>query len=91
MVMVSGVHASLHSHCHYNSFCSMAFLSGELWSINRAVDLSEYESALIDVNVNEQVSVFNNAITNLLQMKLLLLTIEELGEPPCNRRVTRNF
>ena len=32
--------------------------------IKRAVDLFDWESALIDSNVNEQVSVFNDTITN---------------------------
>ena len=34
--------------------------------IKRAVDLFDWESALIDSNVNEQVSVFNDTITNIM-------------------------
>ena len=34
--------------------------------IKRAVDLFDWESALIDLDVNEQVSVFNDTITNIM-------------------------
>ena len=33
--------------------------------IQRAADLFDWKSALIDVDVNEQVPVFNDTITNL--------------------------
>ena len=34
--------------------------------IKRAVDLFDWESALTDLDVNEQVSIFNNTITNIM-------------------------
>ena len=50
--------------------------------IKRAVDLFDWELALTDSDVNEQVSIFNNAITNLCQIlfltKKLFVTMETL-------------
>ena len=34
--------------------------------IKRAIDLFDWESALTDLDVNEQVSIFNNTITNIM-------------------------
>ena len=82
MVMDSGVHTSLHHHCHHQ----MVFANFDLkvfypppyertvWHfsqansnhIKRAVDLSDWESALTDLAVNEQVSVFNDTITYIM-------------------------
>ena len=82
MVMDSGVHASLHPHCHYQLIFAKFDLKvfypppyeRTVWHfsqansdhIKRAVDLFDWESALIDSNVNEQVSVFNDTITNIM-------------------------
>ena len=44
----------------------MAFFPSEHWYIKRAVDLFDWGSALIDLNVNEQESVFNDTITNVM-------------------------
>ena len=64
-----------------NNFCKVwlkSFLSTSLWEncmavfptnfdhIKRAVDLFDWESALTDLDVNDQVSIFNNAITNIM-------------------------
>ena len=48
--------------------------------IKRAVDLFDWESALIDLDVNEQVSVFNDKITNMSNFVLneIIVTIETL-------------
>ena len=34
--------------------------------IKRAIDLSDWESGLIDLDVNEQVSVFNDTMANII-------------------------
>ena len=49
--------------------------------IKRAVDLFDWESALIDLDVNEQVSVFNDKITNIMSnfvLNEITVTIETL-------------
>ena len=82
MVMDSGVHASLHPHCHYQLIFAKFHLKvfypppyeRTVWHfsqansdhIKRAVDLFDWESAIIDSNVNEQISVFNDTITNIM-------------------------
>ena len=82
MVMNSGVHASLHPHCHHQiifaKFDVKAFypppyertvwhlLQANFDHIKRVVDLFDWESALTDLDVNEQVSIFNNTITNIM-------------------------
>ena len=73
MVMGSGVHASLHLHCHHQLIFAKFDLKvfypppyeRTVWHfsqansdhIKRTVDLFDWESALIDLNVNEKVSV----------------------------------
>ena len=42
------------------------FSQGNSDHIKRAVDFFDWESALIDLNVNEQVPVFNDTITNTM-------------------------
>ena len=80
MVMDSGVHSSLLPHCHHQiiiaKFDLKVFYSSPYerttWHfsqansdcIKRAVDQFDWASALIDVDVNEQVPVFNDTITN---------------------------
>ena len=82
MVIDSGVHASLHPHCHHQiifaKFDLKVFFPSpyerSMWHfsqansdrIKRAVNLFDWESALIDLDVNEQVPVFNDAITNII-------------------------
>ena len=49
--------------------------------IKRAVDLFDWESALFDLDVNEQVSVFNDKITNIMSnfvLNEIIVTIETL-------------
>ena len=80
MVMDSGVHSSLHSHCHHQILIAKFdlkvfypppyerttwhFSQANSDCIKRAVDQFDWASALIDVDVNEQVPVFNDTITN---------------------------
>ena len=82
MVMDSEVDASLHPHCHRQLIFAKLDLKvfyptsydWTVWHfpqansdhIKRAVDLFNCESALIDLDVNEQVFVSNDAITNIM-------------------------
>ena len=82
MVMDSGVHAFLLPHCHhqinFKKFDLKVFYpppyERTVWyfsqaksnHIKRAVGLIELESALTDLDVNEQVSVFNHTITKIM-------------------------
>ena len=82
MVMDSGLHASLHHHCHHQiifakfdlkvfypppyerTVCHFSQANSD--HLKRAVDLLDRESALIDLDINEQVSFFNDTITNIM-------------------------
>ena len=44
----------------------MAFFEANSDRIKRAVDLFDWESALTDLDVNEQVPIFNDTITNIM-------------------------
>ena len=44
----------------------MAFFLKKSDCIKRAVDLFDWESALIDLDVNKQLPLFNDAITNII-------------------------
>ena len=82
MVMDSGVHASLHPHCHHQIILAKFDLKvffrppydRSMWHfsqansdhIKRAVDLFDWESAFTDLDINEQVPVFNDTITNIM-------------------------
>ena len=82
MVMDSGVHASIHPHCHHQLIFAKFNLKvfypppyeRTVWHfsqvnsdhIKRAIDLFDWELALIDSNVNEHVSIFNDAISNIM-------------------------
>ena len=80
--MESGVHASLHPHCHHQIILAEFDLKvfypppyeRTMWHfsqansdrIKKAVDLFDWESALINLDVNEQVPVFNDTIINIM-------------------------
>ena len=77
--MAYGVHASLHPHCHhliiFTKFGLKVFYPPPydriVWHFSqvnseRTVDLFDLESALTDLDVKEQVSVSNDAITNMV-------------------------
>ena len=82
MVMNSGVYASLHPHFLHQIILAkfdlkvfyppsyertmLHFSQANSDRIKRAVDLLDWKSALIDVDVNEQVPVFNDTITNYM-------------------------
>ena len=44
----------------------MAFSQANFNHIKRAVDLFDLTSAITDLDVNEQVSIFNNTNTNIM-------------------------
>ena len=82
MVMGSGVHASLHPHCHHQIILAKFDLKvfyplpyeRTMWyfsqahsdCIKRAVDLFHWESAVVDLDVTEQKPVFNDTITIIM-------------------------
>ena len=81
-VMDSAVQASLHPHCHHQitfakfdlKVCYPPPYERTMWHfsqansdrIKRVVDFFDWESALIVLDVNEQVPVFNYKITNII-------------------------
>ena len=87
MVMDSGVHASLHPHSYHQIILAKFdlkvfypppyertmwnFSQGNSDRIKGAVDLFDWESALTDLDVNEQVPVFNDTITNIMSHFIL--------------------
>ena len=74
--MDSGVHVSLHSNCHHQilyakfdlkvfyppPYESVASLPGKLRSCKKSINLFHWESSFNNLDVNEQVSVFNETI-----------------------------
>ena len=82
MIMDSGVHPSLHSNCHhqiiYAKFDLKVFYpppyERTVWHFSRAnsdhikkaINLFDWESSLNNLDVNEQVSVFNETIMNIM-------------------------
>ena len=82
MVMDSGLHVFLHPHCHHQIIFAKFDLKvffpppyeRAVWHfsqvnsdyIKKAVDLFGWESARTDLDVNDQVSVFNDIIKNIM-------------------------
>ena len=82
MIMDSVVHPSLHSNCHhqiiYAKFDLKVFYpppyERTMWyfsrkksdHIKKAINLFVWESSLNNLDVNEQVSVFNETIMNIM-------------------------
>ena len=78
----ASLHASLYPHCHHQIILAkfdlkvfypppyertmLHFSQANSDRIKRAVDMFDWKSALIDVDVNEQVPVFNDTITNYM-------------------------
>ena len=98
--MDSGVHASLHTQCHYQIIFAKFdlkvlhrppykrtvwhFSQANFDHIKRAVDLFDWKSALTDLDINEQVFIFNNIITNMSNfIPNKIITCDDRG-PPCN-------
>ena len=82
MVIDSGVHASLHANCHHQIIYAKFDLKiiypppyeRTVWHfkhansdhIKRAIDIFDWESALNYIDANDQVSVFNSTILNIV-------------------------
>ena len=85
--MESGVHSSLHSNCDHQIICARFNLKiyyplpyeREIWHYKKAnIDLIQQEIrefnwswAFHRKNINEKVSILNNTINNVLQMKIV--------------------
>ena len=109
--MDSGVHAPFQPHCHrqiiFEEFDLNVFYpppyEKTMWyfsqansdRIKRAVDLFDWESALIDLDVNEQVPVFNDKIKNIImssfvtKKKFISVDCEPpwMKTPPCGQMI----
>ena len=91
MVTESGVHASLHSNCYHQIICAKFdlkiiypppyekmvwhFKNANSDHIKRAIDIFDWESALNYIDANDQVSVFNSTILNIVTNIILNETI----------------
>ena len=60
----------------------MAFFSKNSDCIKIAVDLFDWESALIDFDVNNQLSLFNDTITNIITINSNEINISDDRESP---------
>ena len=82
MVIDSGVHASLHANCHHQIIYAKFdlkiiylppyertvwhFKHAKSGRIKRAIDIFDWKSALNYIDANDQVSVFNSSILNIV-------------------------
>ena len=98
MVIDSGVHASLHANCHHQIIYAKFDLKiiypppyeRTVWHfkhansdhIKRAIDIFDWESTLNYIDANDQVSVFNSIILNIVSNFIPNETIT------CDDRVT---
>ena len=105
MIMDSGVHPSLHSNCHhqiiYAKFDLKVFYpppyERTMWyfsrkksdHIKKAINLFVWESSLNNLDVNEQVSVFNETIMNIMSnfVPNELITCDDRDPPWMNRYI----
>ena len=108
MIMDSGVHPSLHSNCHhqivYAKFDLRVFYpplyERTVWHFSRAnsdhikkaINLFDWESSLNNLDVNEQVSVFNETIMNIMSnfVPIELVTCDD-RDPPWMNRYMKNL
>ena len=104
MIMDSGVHPSLHSNCHhqiiYAKFDLKVFYplpyERAVWHFSRAnsdyikkPSLFDLKSSLNNLDVNEQVSVFNETIMNIMSnfFPNELITCDDPDPPLMNRSI----
>ena len=82
LIIVSGVHSSLHSNCHHQIISAkfnleVVYLSQyvrEVWHykdgntelIRQAINEFNWQRAFLNINVNEKVGIFNSTILNIL-------------------------
>ena len=108
MITDSGVHPSLHSNCHhqiiYAKFDLKVFYPppySPVWHFSRAanpdrikktISLFDWESLLNNLDVIEQVSVFNETIMNIMSnfVPNELITCDD-RDPPWMNRYIKNF
>ena len=108
MVIDSGVHASLYSNCHhqiiYAKFDLKIFYPPPymrtVWQfkhansdhIKRAIDVFDWESALNYIDANDQVSVFNSIILNIVSNSIPNETITcDDCDPPWMNSFIKNL
>ena len=108
MVIDSGVHASLHSNCHhqiiYAKFDLKIFYQPPyertVWHfkhansdhIERVIDILDWESALNYVDANDQVTVFNSTILNIVSSFIPNETIRcDDRDPPWMNSFIKNL
>ena len=102
MVIDSGLYASLHSNCHHQIIYAKFDLNifylppyeRTVWHfkhansdhIKRAIDIFDWESALNYIDANDQVSVFNSTILNIVSNFILneTLTCDDRDPPWMN-------
>ena len=105
MVVNSGVHSSLHANCHhrivFEKFDLKIYYSPlykrEVWHyheadsilIRRAIHEFNWKRALSNLNVDEQVTVFNRTILNIMKNFIPHETIvcDDKGPPRFNKRI----
>ena len=105
MIMDSGVHPSLHSDCHHQliyakfdlkvfypppyerTVCHFSRENSD--HIKRAINLFHWESLLNNLDVNEQVSSFNETIMNIMSnfVPNELIACDDRGPPWMNRYI----
>ena len=105
MIMDSGVHPSLHSNCHHQIiYCKFDlkvfytpsyertvrhFSRENSDHIKKSINLFDWESLLNNLDVNEQVSVFNETIMNIMSdfVPNELITCDDRDPPWVNRHI----
>ena len=105
MIMDSGVHPSLDSNCHHQIIhakfdLKLFYLSPyerTVWHFSRAnsdhikkaINLFDWESSLNNLDINEQVSVFNETIMNIMSnfVPNELITCDDRDPPWVNRYI----
>ena len=105
MTMDSGIHSSLDSNCHHQIIYAKSNLKvfypppyeRTVWHfsqansdhIKKAINLFDWEFLLNNLDVNEQVSVFNETIVNIMFnfVPSELITCDDRGPPWMNRYI----
>ena len=105
MIMDSGIHSSLHSNCHHQIIYAKSnlkvfypppyertvwhFFQANSDHIKKAINLFDWEFLLNNLDANEQVSVFNETIVNIMFnfVPNELITYDDRGPPWMNRYI----
>ena len=95
MVLDAEVLVSLHPCCHHR-IIFIHLLMRDVWHfsqvnsdhMNRTVNLFDWESTLTDLGVNEQISVFNDTITNISNfVPNKIIICDDCNPPSVNRHI----